>query len=314
LHKRPPAVNNFAGSGQTRNGRRSVRFTSRFEILRRLQPVANEQNKFNAPWNLPRENFAAKKINQPRRKDAISAKSMNNPNPFVPKGSLLEQQSKRHSRMKLGVFCVLLVGVVGLTAMLIQGCKREQISEEPPPADTNTVVMDTNPPPFEASNPPVVAPVVVPPPMNEIPGTEYVVVKGDTFAKIAKKNGVSVKAIQAANPGVEPTKLKVGQKLSIPASSGGASAMTGGPVSTGSGVAGETYTVKSGDSLTKIAKMHNTTIKAIRAENNLTTDHIKVGQKLKIPARAEAAAPVIAPAPMPPPDTAPAPAGPPSGQ
>jgi len=236
---------------------------------------------------------------------------MNNPNPFVPKGSLLEQQSKRHSHMKLGVFCVLLVGVVGLTAMLIQGCKREQNNEaeNQPPVDTNMVVMNTNPPPTEVSNPPVVAPVVVPPPVYAVAGTEYVVVKGDTFAKIAKKNGVSVKAIQAANPGIEPTKLKVGQKLSIPASAGGASAMTGGPVSTGSGVAGETYTVKSGDSLTKIAKAHGTTIKAIRAENKLTTDHIKVGQKLKIPARAEAAAPVIAPAPMPSPDTAPAPAG-----
>jgi LysM repeat protein len=282
--------------------------------LWRLQPVANEQNEFNAPWNLPRENFAAKKINQPRRKDAISAKSMNNPNPFVPKGSLLEQQSKRRSRMKLGVLCVLVVGVAGLTAMLIQGCKREQVeSGNPPPVDTNTVVMDTNTPSMEASNPPVVAPVVVPPPVYAVAGTEYVVVKGDSFAKIAKKNGVSVKAIQAANPGIEPTKLKVGQKLLIPASSGGASAMTGGPVSPGSGVAGETYTVKSGDSLTKIAKAHGTTVKAIKSENNLNTDHIKVGQKLKIPARAEAAAPVPAPAPvapMPPP----APAGTPSGQ
>jgi peptidoglycan endopeptidase LytE len=215
--------------------------------------------------------------------------------------------------MKLGVFCVLLVGVVGLTAMLIQGCKREQNNEteNQPPVDTNTVVMDTNTPPLQASNvaPPVVAPV--PAPVPEVAGTEYVVVKGDSFAKIAKKNGVSVKAVQAANPGVEPTKLKVGQKLSIPASSGGASAsasgMTGGPASTGSGMGGETYTVKSGDSLTKIAKAHGTTVKAIKAENNLNTDHIKVGQKLKIPAKAEAAAPV---APMP----APAPAGTPSGQ
>jgi LysM repeat protein len=309
LHKRPPAVNNFAGSGQTRNGRRSVRFTRRFEILRRLQPVANEQNEFNAPWNLPRENFAAKKINQPRRKDAISAKSMNNPNPFVPKGSLLEQQSKRRSHMKLGVFCVLVVGVAGLTAMLIQGCKREQNNEaeNQPPVDTNTVVMNTNTPPLEASNvaPPVVAPV------PEVAGTEYIVVKGDSFSKIAKKFGVSVKAIQAANPGVEPTKLKVGQKLSIPASSGGASAMTGGPVSTGSGVGGETYTVKSGDTLSKIAKAHGTTVKALRAENNLTTDHILVGKKLKIPAKAEAAAPAPVPAPVAP---APAPAGTPSGQ
>jgi LysM repeat protein len=85
--------------------------------------------------------------------------------------------------------------------------------------------------------------------------------------------------------------------------------MTGGLTSTGSGTGEETYTVKSGDSLTRVAKAHGTTIKAIRAENKLTTDHIKVGQKLKIPARAEAAAPVIAPAPMPSPDTAPAPAG-----
>jgi LysM repeat protein len=271
---------------------------------------------------LPRDDFAAEKINQPRRKDAISAKSMNNPNPFVPKGSLLEQQSKRRSRMKLGVLCVLVVGVAGLTAMLIQGCKREQNNEAentPPPAETNAVVADTNPPPMEASNPPVAAPpVVAPAPVPEVAGTEYVVVKGDSFAKIAKKNGVSVKAIEAANPGVEPTKLKVGQKLSIPASAGGAvaSAMAGGQASAGSSMGEETYTVKSGDTLTKIAKAHGTTVKAIKAASDLTTDHIKVGQKLKIPAKAEAAAPApapapVAPAPAPTPGTAPA--GTPSG-
>jgi LysM repeat protein len=242
---------------------------------------------------------------------------MNNPNPFVPKGSLLEQQSKRRSHMKLGVLCVLVVGVAGLTAMLIQGCKREQITEEPPPVDTNTVVMDTNTPSMEASNPAVaVPPVVAPAPVPEVAGMEYVVVKGDSFAKIAKKNGVSVKAIEAANPGVEPTKLKVGQKLSIPASAGGAAApaMVGGQAATGSSMGEETYTVKSGDTLTKIAKAHGTTVKAIKAASNLTTDHIKVGQKLKIPAKAEPVAPApapapVAPAPAPTPGTAPAPSG-----
>jgi LysM repeat protein len=249
---------------------------------------------------------------------------MNNPNPFVPKGSLLEQQSKRRSRMKLAVLCVLAVGVAGLTAMLIQGCKREQVTEQtPPPVDTNTVVAETNTPPMEASNPPVAAPPVVAPapaPVPEAAGTEYVVVKGDSFAKIAKKNGVSVKAIEAANPGVEPTKLKVGQKLSIPASAGGAAApaVTGGQASTGSSMGEEAYTVKSGDTLTKIAKAHGTTVKAIKAASNLTTDHIKVGQKLTIPAKAEAAAPApapapAAPAPTPAPGTTPAPAGTPAG-
>ena len=143
--------------------------------------------------------------------------------------------------------------------------------------------------------PPVAPPVVTPPPapVPEVAGTEYVVVKGDSLAKIAKKHGVKLSALKAANPGVEPTKLKVGQKLSVPASSGGAPApaVTGGPVSAGTAAAGEAYTVKSNDSLTKIAKAHGTTVKALKAENNLNTDHIKVGQKLKIPAKSEAAAP-----------------------
>jgi LysM repeat protein len=237
---------------------------------------------------------------------------MNNPNPFVPQGSLLEQQSKRRSYMRLGVFCVLLVGVVGLTAMLIQGCKREQNNEaeNQPPVDTNTVVMDTNPPPMVASNPPVAPPpVVVQPPVAQ-PGTEYVVVHGDTLGKIAKKNGVTLSALKAANPGIEPTKLKVGQKLTIPAG-GTAPGATGASVGSDTGMGGETYTVKSGDTLSKIAKAHGTTVKALRAENNLTTDHILVGKKLKIPAKAEAAAPAPAPAPVAP---APAPAGTPSGQ
>jgi LysM repeat protein len=237
---------------------------------------------------------------------------MNNPNPFVPQGSLLEQQSKRRSRMKLGVLCVLVVGVAGLTAMLIQGCKREQVVEEnPPPADTNMMVMDTNPPPMVASNPPV----VVAPPVVEPSSTEYVVVRGDTLGKIAKRCGVTLSALKAANPGIEPAKLKVGQKLTIPAG-GTAPTAASGSISSETGMAGgATYVVKSGDTLTRIAKTHGTTVKAIEAENNLSTTKIHVGQKLKIPAKAEAAVPAPAPvAPAPAPYPAPAPAGAPTGQ
>jgi len=64
--------------------------------------------------------------------------------------------------------------------------------------------------------------------------------------------------------------------------------------------------VKSGDTLSKIAKAHGTTVKAIQSENNLTTTAIKVGQKLKLPAKAGAAAPAPATAaPAPPVDTMP---------
>ena len=45
---------------------------------------------------------------------------------------------------------------------------------------------------------------------------EYVIKSGDTFAKIARAQGVSLADIQAVNPGVDPSKLKVGQKIKLP--------------------------------------------------------------------------------------------------
>lgn len=267
---------------------------------------------------------------------------MNNPNPFVPKGSLFEQQSQRRSRLKLAVFCVLTVCVTGLVAMLIQGCKREKPDTDlnPPPLDfaSNNAPMDyTNSLPTEVSNPPVemppmvsnppvemppVAPVApVTPPVAPVTSSEYTVVKGDYLAKIAKEHGVSVKALEAANPAVVPTRLKIGQKLVIPV--GGTSAGGVAPA-VASSETGASYTVKSGDTLTSIAKKYHTTYKAIEAANNLTTTKIKVGQKLKIPSKVESAPPVPAPAPAPaplsdtapalPPLSAPAPTAPAAGQ
>lgn len=46
---------------------------------------------------------------------------------------------------------------------------------------------------------------------------EYVVKSGDTGYKIASANGVSVADLQAVNPGVSWTALKVGQKIKLPA-------------------------------------------------------------------------------------------------
>ena len=44
----------------------------------------------------------------------------------------------------------------------------------------------------------------------------YSVAPGDTIAKIAKKFATRIDAIEAENPGLDPTKLKVGQKIKIP--------------------------------------------------------------------------------------------------
>ncbi|KPD24288.1 MULTISPECIES: N-acetylmuramoyl-L-alanine amidase [Idiomarina] len=46
-----------------------------------------------------------------------------------------------------------------------------------------------------------------------------------------------------------------------------------------------TYTVKSGDSLSVLAQRYNTTVKAIKTENNLRSNVLKIGQKITIPSR-----------------------------
>ena len=115
--------------------------------------------------------------------------------------------------------------------------------------------------------------------------------KGDFLASIAKKNGVSLKALEAANPGVVPTKLKIGQKLQI--LGGGTAAATTESAAFGSASSGDTktYTVKPGDTLTKIAKVSGAKLTEIKKLNDLKTDQIKVGQKLKLPQRSSAEAP-----------------------
>jgi LysM repeat protein len=46
---------------------------------------------------------------------------------------------------------------------------------------------------------------------------EYVIKAGDTFAKIGRANGgFSGSEVASVNPGIEPNKLKVGQKIKLP--------------------------------------------------------------------------------------------------
>lgn len=231
-----------------------------------------------------------------------------NSNPlFSSETSAAEEKNQGRARVKIAVFSILAVHVAGLMALLLtQGCKRETPQETPPPPDVP--VMDTNVPSLIETNLPSMPPsngpaipeqfVPPPPPQPEPPvapaATKYVVQPGDSFYTIAKNHGVSQKAIEAANPGVDPKKLKPKQEINLPAPS---AAPAAGNVSTppAADAGGPTiYTVKSGDTLSKIADRFKTTTKAIKSLNGLTTDRINVNQKLKIPAK-PTPAPEVAP-------------------
>lgn len=123
---------------------------------------------------------------------------------------------------------------------------------------------------------------------------EYKVQSGDTGSKIATKAGVKLAALKAANPGVDWNRLKLNQTLVIPAPTAAPSAAPATPAtggaSTGTAVetpmpGGTSYTVRPGDNGTRIAKKTGVSWKAIRAANGLTSDNIRPGQKLTIPAK-----------------------------
>jgi LysM repeat protein len=243
---------------------------------------------------------------------------MNNESPLIPQGSFLEQKNKGRTRVKIAVFVVLAIHGIGVMALLMQGCGKEEnksgtqqqsmLSSNPPPAfetpsniappvqETNGAPASTNPPaqPVD-TNPPAYVPSTTNPAPVPAPvpaaASEHKIAKGDTLGKLAKQYHVSLKALTDANPGVDASRLQIGQTIKIPASS--ASGTSAAPQSAGAGTEGAngtTYTVKSGDNLTKIAANHGVTLKAIRAANKLTTDRIRVGQTLKIPAKSGGAA------------------------
>ncbi|HKI69078.1 MAG TPA: LysM peptidoglycan-binding domain-containing protein [Verrucomicrobiae bacterium] len=249
---------------------------------------------------------------------------MKNSNPLIPQGTLLDQKNRRRARVRLAFSFIFSIHFIALMVLLIQGCKREQPSATEPEMETNIVAPafePTNEPMVESNlpapnavvPPPVTTPPVTPPPVVTPPQAtqaplleshEYTIAAGDTFSGIAKKTGVSVKAIQQANPTLDPRRLQIGQKIIIPSrteiASPGITAPSG-PVESG----GETvYVVKSGDTLSKIARHYGVTVSAIRSANNLITDRILVGQKLKIPIKPTAPAPATG---MEAPPTTPAP-------
>jgi LysM repeat protein len=178
------------------------------------------------------------------------------------------------------------------------------VVQNPPATTTPTTLAPTTPvqtTPIETVTPST----SIPSPIESGGGViEHTIAKGETLATIGKKYGVGYKAIEAANPGISPTRLKIGDKIKIPAKSASAPTASATPAAN-DGSAGKVYVVKSGDNLLKIAKTTGVSVNQLRAANNLRTDQIRVGQKLKIPAKGQTppALEAVSPPPVAPPVT-----------
>ncbi|MFI5044326.1 MAG: LysM peptidoglycan-binding domain-containing protein [Acidimicrobiales bacterium] len=131
----------------------------------------------------------------------------------------------------------------------------------------------------------------------------HIVQPGDTVQSIARKYGVSADDIRVAN-GIVDDKVYAGAGLKIDSgassdrSSGTTpvtriSSISKGTVPTGPSV----YTVKAGDYLLHIARLHGVTLSTVLKANGLkTTSLIMPGDRLTIPARSTASAPSADPA------------------
>ena len=109
--------------------------------------------------------------------------------------------------------------------------------------------------------------------LSTTPSSEYYTVKsGDSLWSIAKKYGISVDELKAAN-NLTSNVLQIGQRLNIPSMSG----ITTKPENY------INYTVKSGDSLYSIASKNDLTVQELKNYNNLTSNVLQIGQILKIP-------------------------------
>jgi membrane-bound lytic murein transglycosylase D len=122
----------------------------------------------------------------------------------------------------------------------------------------------------------------------------YRVKSGDYLGRIASRHRCTVAQIKRWN-NLTSNNIRVGQRLviyrggSAPASaSSSSSSSSAQPASAPANAT--TYTVKSGDVLGKIAERHGCTVAQLKAWNGLTSNNIRVGQKLIVSAAASSSA------------------------
>lgn len=139
--------------------------------------------------------------------------------------------------------------------------------------------------------------VVEPTPAHVTPPAEVAhktvqVTSGDNLRRIAERNNTTVDAILAINPEIKnPNVLVAGHKIRIPlpADSQEAKALAATREAERVEKEGLDYTIKSGDTLSKLQRKFGTTVAAIQKLNQMgNSTNLRVGQKIKIPATEKA--------------------------
>ena len=111
--------------------------------------------------------------------------------------------------------------------------------------------------------------------------TGYTIKPGDTFYKISKDFGITVSSLQKLNPAVDPSMLKIGQTIKVPAAASNANA----EIETAANNSISEYVIKPGDTIYKISKTLGVSMSSIQIINPaVDPGMLKIGQVISIPA------------------------------
>lgn len=123
--------------------------------------------------------------------------------------------------------------------------------------------------------------------------TTYRVQRGDTLGSIASKAGTSIASLVARNGIKNPNLVRIGQVLSLPAVTAGASASPAtpaAPTTTTPPAGGATqHVVRSGETISGIAARYAISQAQLITANGLTDGRVYVGQRLALVPSTEAA-------------------------
>ncbi len=110
---------------------------------------------------------------------------------------------------------------------------------------------------------------------------EYTVRSGDTLTAVAARMNTTVARLRAAN-GLRSDLIHIGQRLSVPADSGGSSASAVASASSAPMVREVTHKVRQGETLWRIASRYETSVDVLRRQNDLAGDLLRIGQTLRV--------------------------------
>ena len=112
--------------------------------------------------------------------------------------------------------------------------------------------------------------------------TDHVVARGETLWGISRQYGVSLSALEAANPSVEPRRLRPGHLLLVPTLPRAAGQ---GRDSEASESSATVHVVRRGETLWELARRYRLQVEDLRRWNGLEGDLLVPGQRLRLGVR-----------------------------